>query len=93
MSRFIDEPLCTVRVLGTHEGIVAGKPTQPARWTWAEVHDWARVMAGALIGAGVHHGSVVGVLADAPVLIAIAAQAAWLPGGRHWSITASSPGA
>jgi fatty-acyl-CoA synthase len=51
------------------------------RWTWAEIHYGATVMASALIDAGVGHGSVVGVLAGAPALIALASQAVWLSGG------------
>jgi fatty-acyl-CoA synthase len=81
MSRFIDELLCTAKGVGQTRGIVVGEPNQPARWTWAEIHHRARVMASALIDAEVRRGSVVGVLAGAPALIVVAAQAVWLSGG------------
>jgi fatty-acyl-CoA synthase len=81
MSRFIEQLLATAQSAGQARGIVVGEPDRPARRTWAEIHREATVMAGALIDAGVRHGVVVGVLAGAPALIAVAAQAVWLSGG------------
>jgi fatty-acyl-CoA synthase len=81
MSRFIDELLCTAKGVGQTRGIVVGEPDQPVRRTWAVIHHGARLMASALIDAGVRHGSVVGMLTGAPALTAAASQAVWLSGG------------
>jgi fatty-acyl-CoA synthase len=81
MSRFIDELLCTAKGVGQTRGIVVGEPDQPVRRTWAVIHHEARLMASALIDAGVRHGSVVGMLAGGPALTAVASQAVWLSGG------------
>ncbi|GDY29861.1 fatty-acyl-CoA synthase [Gandjariella thermophila] len=66
---------------GRDRAIVTGEPAEPVRTPWAEVHDRARRIAGALAEQGVRPGSAVAVLAAAPLAIASAAQATWLAGG------------
>jgi fatty-acyl-CoA synthase len=81
MSRFVDKLLDTVATRGQVKGIVTGEPAAPVRRTWAEVHEQARRMAGALVEGGLAPDSAVAVLAGDPVLISPAIQAVWLSGG------------
>jgi fatty-acyl-CoA synthase len=60
--------------------MVTGEPHEPVRHTWGEVHERARRIAGGLEAAGVGLGDAVGVLAGAPVEIALTAQALWMRG-------------
>jgi fatty-acyl-CoA synthase len=62
------------------KGMVTGKPNDPVRHSWAEVHERARRVAGGLAAAGIGHGDAVGVLAGAPVEIAPTAQGLWMRG-------------
>jgi fatty-acyl-CoA synthase len=62
-------------------GIVTGEPKAPLRRTWAQVHERARRMAGALVAGGLKPGSAVAVLAAEPAMIAPTVQAVWLAGG------------
>ena len=61
-------------------GFITGDPDAPLRQSWAEVHERARSIAGALAAAGVGRGDVVAVLAGAPVEIAPTAQGIWMRG-------------
>src|SRR5687767_13479517 len=81
MSRFVDKLLDTVATRGQVKGIITGEPDAPVRRTWAEGHEQARKMAGALVEGGLAPESAVAVLAGDPVLIAPAIQAVWLSGG------------
>ncbi|MET0235366.1 MAG: fatty acyl-AMP ligase [Kibdelosporangium sp.] len=81
MSRFVDKLLDTVATRGQVKGINTGEPDAPVRRTWAEVHEQARRMAGALVEGGLTPHSAVAVLAGDPVLISPAIQAVWLAGG------------
>jgi fatty-acyl-CoA synthase len=60
--------------------MVTGEPHVPVRYTWGEVHERARRVAGGLAAAGVGHGDAVGVLVGAPVEIAPTAQGLWMRG-------------
>lgn len=62
------------------KGFITGDPDAPLRQSWAEVHERARSIAGALAAAGVGRGDVVAVLAGAPVEIAPTAQGIWMRG-------------
>jgi fatty-acyl-CoA synthase len=79
MSRFVDVLLATAQA--SDRGVVLGEPAAPARRTWAQVHEQARVMAGGLVEGGLVARSSVAVLAADPALIAPAIQAVWLSGG------------
>jgi fatty-acyl-CoA synthase len=61
-------------------GLVTGEPGGPVRFSWGEVHQQARQVAGGLAALGVGPGDRVGVLAGAPVEIAPTAQGVWLRG-------------
>jgi fatty-acyl-CoA synthase len=61
-------------------GLVTGEPNCPIRYTWGEVHERARRIAGGLAAAGVGHGDAVPVLAGAPAEIAPAGQGVWMRG-------------
>jgi fatty-acyl-CoA synthase len=79
MSRFVDRLVATA---GTSDrGVVTGEPGSPVRTTWAQVHEQARAMAGALVSHGLTRGDAVAVLAAAPAAIGPAVQAVWLAGG------------
>ncbi|CAM4157165.1 fatty acyl-AMP ligase [Kibdelosporangium persicum] len=81
MSRFVDALLGNAATRGQVKGITTGEPGDPVRRTWAQVHQEARKMAGALVEGGLTPQSAVAVLAADPVLIAPAIQAVWLSGG------------
>ncbi|MBM7771795.1 fatty-acyl-CoA synthase [Actinokineospora baliensis] len=81
MSRFVDKLLDTARTRGEHQGITTGEPKEPVRHTWAQVHESALRMAGALVAGGLRRQGAVAVLAAEPVAIAPAVQAVWLAGG------------
>ncbi|WP_091612531.1 fatty acyl-AMP ligase [Amycolatopsis saalfeldensis] len=81
MSRFVDTLVGTAAGRGQQRGMVTGEPKEPVRRTWAEVHDEALRVAGALVAGGLTPGSAVAVLAAAPSLIAPTVQAVWLAGG------------
>jgi fatty-acyl-CoA synthase len=81
MSRFVDTLVGTAAGRGQQRGMVTGEPKEPVRKTWAEVHEQALRVAGALVAGGLAPGSAVAVLAAAPSLIAPTVQAVWLAGG------------
>lgn len=81
MSKFVDTLVATAGAGGRLRGMVTGETTEPVRRTWAEVHEQARRMAGALVAGGLAPGGAVAVLAAAPALIAPTVQAVWLAGG------------
>ncbi|WP_054054466.1 fatty acyl-AMP ligase [Alloactinosynnema sp. L-07] len=81
MSRFVDMMVATATTRGAARGITTGEPKAPVRHTWAQVHEQARKMAGALIEGGLAKHGAVAVLAAEPVTIAPAVQAVWLAGG------------
>jgi fatty-acyl-CoA synthase len=63
------------------KGMTTGEPDAPLRYTWRQVHERSRQVAGGLAAAGVGHGDAVAVLAGAPVEIAPTAQGVWMRGG------------
>ena len=78
MSRFT--AMMFANAQSSRKGMTTGEPDAPVRYTWAEVHQQARQVAGGLAGAGIGHGDAVAVLAGAPVEIAPTAQASWMRG-------------
>src|ERR1700753_387712 len=64
----------------SNHGMVTGEPGAPVRFTWREVHEQARRVAGGLAKSGVGPGDRVGVLAGAPVEVAPTVQGLWLRG-------------
>jgi fatty-acyl-CoA synthase len=81
MSRFVERLLETARSVGQHNGVVTGEPANPRHTTWAEVHEHAKRIAGALINNGLGRHDAVAILAAEPAAIGPAAQAVWLCGG------------
>ncbi len=81
MSRFVDKLIATAGAGGQRRGVTTGEPGNPVHTTWAQVHEQARVMAGALVKHGLASGEAVAVLAAEPVAIGPAVQAVWLAGG------------
>src|SRR5437588_5943211 len=82
MSRFGDTLGTTATGPGGRDrAITTGEPDAPRRTSWAEVHERAARIAGALVADGLRSGSAVAVLAAQPLAIASAAQAVWLLGG------------
>lgn len=79
MSRFVDKLVATAGA--SDRGVTTGEPGEPVRTTWAQVHEQAKAMAGALVGHGLSRGDAVAVLAAAPVAIGPAVHAVWLAGG------------
>jgi fatty-acyl-CoA synthase len=81
MSRFVDKLVATAGDGGLRRGVTTGEPGNPVHTTWAQVHEQARAMAGALVSHGLVRGDAVAVLAAAPAAIGPAVQAVWLAGG------------
>ncbi|NUT47425.1 MAG: fatty acyl-AMP ligase [Saccharothrix sp.] len=82
MSRFVDTMVATAAGAGGRaRGMTTGEPNAPVRRSWAEVHQRATRMAGALVAGGVARGESIAVLAGDPAEIAPAVQAVWLAGG------------
>ncbi len=81
MSRFVDKLIDTAHGGGRQRGVVTGEPGEAVRTTWAQVHEQARAMAGALVSRGMARHDAVAVLAAEPAAIGPAVQAVWLAGG------------
>jgi fatty-acyl-CoA synthase len=81
MSRFVERLLETAATVGQQHGVTTGEPKEPVHTTWAQVHEQARRVAGALAGSGLGKGDAVAVLAAEPAAIGPAVQAVWLAGG------------
>jgi len=81
MSRFVDKMIDTARTGGAHRGVTTGEPTAPVHTTWAQIHEQATVVAGALRTRGLAPHDAVAVLAAEPAAIGPAVQAVWLCGG------------
>jgi len=81
MSRFVDKLIATAGAGGQRRGVTTGEPVNPVHTTWAQVHEQARAMAGALVKHGLARGDAVAVLAAEPIAIGPAVQAVWLAGG------------
>jgi len=81
MSRFVDKLVETAGAGGQRRGVTTGEPDHPVHTTWAQVHEQARAMAGALVKHGLASGDAVAVLAAEPIAIGPAVQAVWLAGG------------
>ncbi|MGH3970546.1 MAG: fatty acyl-AMP ligase [Mycobacterium sp.] len=78
MSRFTATMFANAQ--SSRKGMTTGEPDAPLRYTWAQVHQRARQVAGGLAATGVGHGDAVAMLAGAPVEIAPTAQAIWMRG-------------
>ena len=78
VSRFVESMLSSAE--SSPRGLVTGDPGSSVRFSWGEVHQRARRVAGGLAALGVGPGDRVGVLAGAPVEIAPTAQGVWLRG-------------
>ncbi|MGH3880366.1 MAG: fatty acyl-AMP ligase [Actinophytocola sp.] len=81
MSRFVETLVATANTGGKLRGVTTGEPREATRTTWAEVHEQARAMAGALVSRGMAPHDAVAVLAAEPSSIGPAVQAVWLAGG------------
>lgn len=81
MSRFVERLLETVATVGQWHGVITGEPKEPVHTTWAQVHERAKRIAGALAGNGLGRHDAVAVLAAEPAAIGPAVQAVWLAGG------------
>ncbi|HEY0451334.1 fatty acyl-AMP ligase [Actinophytocola sp.] len=81
MSRFVDKLIDTANEGGKLRGVTTGEPKEAVRTTWAQVHEQARAMAGALVARGMARHDAVAVLAAEPAAIGPAVQAVWLAGG------------
>jgi fatty-acyl-CoA synthase len=81
MSRFVDMLVETATGAGGRRGVTTGEPNEPVHTTWAQVHEQAEAMAGALVSGGLARHDAVAVLAAEPALIGPAVQAVWLAGG------------
>jgi fatty-acyl-CoA synthase len=81
MSRFVDTLVATANTGGKLRGVTTGEPREATRTTWAEVHEQARAIAGALVSQGMAPHDAVAVLAAEPAEIGPAVQAVWLAGG------------
>ena len=85
MSRFVDRLLATAQTVGQQHGVVTGEPAAPVHTTWGEVHEQAKLKAGALRGRGLGRHDAVAVpsrhLGLVPVAErrpeAVASVAAW----------------
>jgi fatty-acyl-CoA synthase len=81
VSRFVDTLVATANTGGKLRGVTTGEPREATRTTWAEVHEQARAIAGALVSQGMAPHDAVAVLAAEPAEIGPAVQAVWLAGG------------
>jgi len=81
VSRFVDMLVATANAGGKLRGVTTGEPREATRTTWAEVHEQARAIAGALVSRGMAPHDAVAVLAAEPAEIGPAVQAVWLAGG------------
>jgi fatty-acyl-CoA synthase len=81
MSRFVDTLVATAGAGGQLRGVTTGEPREAVRTTWAQVHEQARSIAGALVAGGMARHDAVAVLAAEPAAIGPAVQAVWLAGG------------
>jgi len=81
MSRFVDKLVETANGGGRQRGVTTGEPNEPVHTTWAQIHEQARAMAGALVTSGLAKHDAVAVLAAEPAAIGPAVQAVWLAGG------------
>jgi fatty-acyl-CoA synthase len=81
VSRFVDTLVATANAGGRLRGVTTGEPGEAVRSTWAQVHEQARAMAGALVSSGMARHDAVAVLAADPAAIGPAVQAVWLAGG------------
>ncbi|MGH3760935.1 fatty acyl-AMP ligase [Actinophytocola sp.] len=81
MSQFVDTLIATANAGGRLRGVTTGEPREAVRTTWAQVHEQARAMAGALVSRGMARHDAVAVLAAEPSTIGPAVQAVWLAGG------------
>lgn len=81
MSRFVDRLVETANGGGRQRGVTTGEPNEPVHTTWAQIHEQARAMAGALVVGGLARHDAVAVLAAEPAVIGPAVQAVWLGGG------------
>jgi len=77
----MNQLLASATTHGHERGIVTGEPKQLTRYSWLEVHERARRIAGALINLGLARGASVGILVAAPSEISPTVQAVWLCGG------------
>jgi fatty-acyl-CoA synthase len=89
MSTFTDQMYSNAAT--SARGLVTGPWDEPVRHRWAEVHQQARRIAGALADAGVGPGSVVAVLAGAPADVAPLAQALWMRGASLTMLQQPTP--
>jgi fatty-acyl-CoA synthase len=89
MSRFTDQMYGNAAT--SVRGLVTSSPDAPVRRSWGEVHQQARLMAGALANAGVGPGSVVAVLAGEPADVAPLAQAVWMRGASLTMLQQPTP--
>lgn len=89
MSRFTDEMYGNAAT--SARGLVTGPVDAPIRRSWGEVHEQARLMAGALENTGVGPGSVVAVLAGDPADVAPLAQAVWMRGASLTMLQQPAP--
>jgi fatty-acyl-CoA synthase len=81
MSRFVDTLIANAAAGGQLRGVTTGEPGEATRTTWAQVHEQARAIAGALVSQGMARHDAVAVLAAEPAAIGPAVQAVWLAGG------------
>jgi fatty-acyl-CoA synthase len=72
-------------------GMVTGPWDAPVRRSWAEIHEQALAMAGALANAGIGPGSAVAVLAGDPADVAPLAQAVWMRGASLTMLQQPTP--
>src|ERR1044072_2687655 len=81
MSRFVNPLVATASTGGKLRGVTTGEPREATRTTWADVHEQARAIAGALVSRGMAPHDADAVLAAAPAEIGRAVQGVWLAGG------------
>src|ERR1700758_2930972 len=89
MSTFTDEMYNSAAT--STRGLLTGPFDAPVRRSWAEIHQQARAMAGALANAGIGPGSGVAVLAGDPADVAPLAQAVWMRGASLTMLQQPTP--